>query len=108
MTTPFVSQLRSRADALQLAGSGEAAITVRVEMPEKWDTVKAVVSPTATARSMKVAALQALFPSDESPEAFVLKLHGWEVLDENATLTELGAVNGSIFLLTHRRRQPVR
>ena len=108
MTAPFVSQLRARADALQLAGSGEAAIMVRVEMPEKWDTVKAIVSPTAAARSLKVAALQALFPSDESPEEFVLKLRGWEVLDENASLTELGAVNGSIFLLTHRRRQPVR
>ncbi|CAN5184844.1 hypothetical protein BH09GEM1_BH09GEM1_21280 [soil metagenome] len=108
MTTPFVSQLRSRADALQLERGGEGAITVRVEMPEKWDTVKAIVSPTATARSLKVAALDALFPSDESPDEFVLKLRGWEVLDENASLTQLGAVNGSIFLLTHRRRQPVR
>ena len=108
MTAPFVSQLRSRADALQLAGPGEAAITVRVEMPEKWDTVKAVVSPMAAARALKVAALQALFPSDEPHDEFVLKLRGWEVLDEGASLTEVGAVNGSIFLLTHRRRQPVR
>ena len=108
MTTPFVSQLRARADTLELAADKGAAITVRVEMPEKWDTVKALVSPDASALSLKVAALDALFPSVEGPAAFVLKLRGFEVLDETASLTELGAVNGSIFLLTHRRRQPVR
>jgi hypothetical protein len=108
VTAPFVSQLRARADALQLAGNAAGAITVRVEMPEKWDTVKAVVSPDASAMSLKIAALGALFPSMEGQEDFVLKLRGFEVLDENATLTDVGAVNGSIFLLTHRRRQPVR
>ena len=108
MTTRFVNQLRARADVIQLAGNGETAITVRVEMPEKWDTVKVAVSPTAAARALKVAALEALFPSNEAAEAFVLKFRGWEVLDENASLTDVGAVNGSIFLLTHRRRQPVR
>ena len=83
-------------------------ITVRVEMPEKWDTVKVAVSPTASARAMKASALASLFPSTEAPEAFVLKFRGWEVLNEDASLTDVGAVNGSIFLLTHRRRQPVR
>jgi hypothetical protein len=108
VTTPFVSQLRARADTLQLASGSEPTIMVRVEMLENWDTVKAAVSPNASAMSLKVAALQALFPSNETEDAFVLKLRGFEVLDENASLTELGAVNGSIFLLTHRRRQPVR
>ena len=108
MTTPFVTQIRARAGILQLATAGDAAITVRVEMPEKWDTVKAAVSPNASVLSLKHAALDALFPSTEAPEEFVMKFRGWEVLDENASLTEAGAVNGSIFLLTHRRRQPVR
>ena len=107
-TARFVNQLRARGDVIQLAANDAAAITVRVEMPEKWDTVKVAVSPTASARAIKVAALAALFPSTEVPEAFVLKFRGWEVLDEDASLTDVGAVNGSIFLLTHRRRQPVR
>lgn len=106
--TRFVNQIRARGDVIQLAAHDDNAITVRVEMPEKWDTVKVAVSPTASVRSLKVAALDALFPSLEPPESFVLKFRGWEVLDENASLTDAGVVNGSILLLTHRRRQPVR
>ena len=106
--TRFVNQLRARGDVIQLAANDASAITVRVEMPEKWDTVKVAVSPTASARAVKIAALNALFPSMEAPEAFVLKFRGWEVLDENASLTDVGVVNGSILLLTHRHRQPVR
>jgi hypothetical protein len=32
----------------------------------------------------------------------------WEVLDEGASLSAVGAKNGSIFLITSRRRHPVR
>jgi hypothetical protein len=39
---------------------------------------------------------------------FVLKLNGWEVLDETASLAATGAVDGSIFLVTNRKRRPVR
>jgi hypothetical protein len=108
MSEPFVAQLRARGDALHLAPAGAATITVRVEMPEVWDTVKAIVSPVQTARELKLRALDALYPMNESSEEFVLKLRGWEVLNENATLTDVGARDGSIFLLTHRRRRPVR
>ena len=108
MTTPFVTQLRARGEALQLAKAGMSSITVRIEMPEVWDTVKAVVSPSEPVLGLKVAALQALYPVGEYHEDFVLKFRGWEVLDEHATLAAVGAVDGSIFLLTHRRRRPVR
>jgi hypothetical protein len=54
-----------------------------------------------------MAALDALFPG-EAPDAFVMKLRGFEVLDESESLTKVGAVDGSIFLLTYRRRRPVR
>jgi hypothetical protein len=37
-----------------------------------------------------------------------MKLRGLEVLDEGRTLAESGAIDGSIFLLSHRRRRPVR
>ncbi|MFI5255985.1 MAG: hypothetical protein ACHQRK_01910 [Gemmatimonadales bacterium] len=108
MTAPFVTTLRSRREVLQLVPAGAAAITVRVEMPEVWDTVAAVVSPDEPVISLKLRALDALFPDGELQEDFVLKLRGWEVLDEHASIAAVGAVNGSIFLLTHRRRRPVR
>jgi hypothetical protein len=108
MSEPFVAQLRSRGDALQIAGGITPSITVRVEMPEVWDTVKAVVSPDTSARTLKERALEALYPTGESAEEFVLKFRGWEVLDENASLAAVGARDGSIFLLTYRRRRAVR
>jgi hypothetical protein len=108
MTAPFVTQLRARGGALQLAAPGAASITVRVEMPEVWDVVKAVVSPSATVVELKVAALRALYPVGEYHGDFVMKLRGFEVLDENVTLAAAETVDGSIFLLTHRRRRPVR
>jgi hypothetical protein len=108
MTAPFVSQLRTRGGVLQLAPANAPAITVRVEVPEVWDTVRAAVSPTTPVAVLKAAALDALYPDGEAPDAFVMKLRGFEVLDENESLTKVGAVDGSIFLLTHRRRRPVR
>ena len=108
MTAPFVTQLRARGEALQLADAGTPSITVRVQMPDVWDTVRAVVSPDEPVVGLKVAALQALYPVGEYHEEFVLKFRGWEVLDENATLASAGAIDGSIFLLTFRRRRAVR
>jgi hypothetical protein len=108
VSAPFVAQLRTRGDALTLARPDSPSITVRVEMPEVWDTVRAVVSPDEPAAVLKMAALDALYPHGEPPDAFVMKLRGFEVLDENASLAALGAVDGSIFLLTFRRRRPVR
>ena len=108
MTAPFVTQLRARGTALQLAKAGEPTITVRVEMPEVWDTVKAVVSPSQPVSALKAAALDALYPTGEPAGGFVLKHHGWEVLDESVSLASAGAVDGAIFLLTHRQRRPVR
>jgi hypothetical protein len=108
MTSPFVSQLRTRGDVLQLSPAGGHAITVRVEMPEVWDTVRASVSPSTAVAVLKRAALDALDPQGDAPDAFVMKLRGFEVLDEGESLTKVGALDGSIFLLTHRRRRPVR
>jgi hypothetical protein len=108
MTTPFVAGLRSRKTTIQLSPAGASTITVRVEMPEVWDVVRIVVAPTEPVLSLKVAALDALFPEADLHQDFVLKLRGWEVLDEAAPLVDAGVVDGSILLLTHRRRRPVR
>jgi hypothetical protein len=103
MTQPFVSQLRARGDTVHIAGG----MTVRVEVPEVWDTIKADVAPETTVAELKVKALDVLYPFGAAPE-FVVKLRGFEVLDEGMSLHDVGAVDGSIFLLTHRRRRPVR
>jgi hypothetical protein len=83
-------------------------MTVRVEMPEVWDVVRFVVAPTTPASELKLRALEELLPSVEHPEDFVLKLRGWEVLDEQAAVSDIGVLNGSILLLTSRRKRPVR
>jgi hypothetical protein len=109
MTEPFVAQLRTRGDTIELAAPGDASITLRVEMPEVWDVVRVNASPDERAITLKRRALEALMPGAElHDEEYVLKLNGWEVLDESASLAATGAVDGSIFLVTGRRRRPVR
>lgn len=104
----FVNQLRSRGEPLRISPEGVTAITVRVEMPEVWDVVKVIVSPDEPVLAVKVRALEALFPRAEFPDDFVLKLNGWEVLNETASVAATGAVEGSTYLLLHRLRRPVR
>jgi hypothetical protein len=106
---PFVAQLRTRGDVIELASPNGPAITVRVEMPEVWDTVRVHASPDEHALTLKRRALEVLMPGTElRDDDYVLKLNGWEVLDESASLAVTGAVDGSIFLVTHRRRRPVK
>ena len=108
MTEPFVAQLRTRGEVIELAAAGPA-IVVRVEMPEVWDTVRVHASPDERVLTLKRRALEVLYPGTElHDEDYVMKLNGWEVLDESASLAATGAVDGSIFLVTHRRRRPVR
>ena len=106
---PFTAQLRARPQTVVL-GADDAAVrwTVRVQSAEVWDTVRISAPPTEPIGAIKARALQELDPGVGGPEAFVLKLGGVEVLDEGATLADTGAMDGSIFLLAHRRRRPVR
>ena len=105
---PFVAGLRARRSTIRLAAEGTPAITIRVEMPEVWDVVRIVAPPTEPVLAVKVCALEALFPEAEMHQDFVLKLRGWEILDEAAPLASAGVIDGSILLLTHRRKRPVR
>ena len=108
MTTPFVAQLRVRPDALRLGTDAEPVITMRVQVAEIWDTIR-IDAPSDTPVSViKERALKALVPDAPHPEEFMTKLNGWEVLDENVSVAEAGAVSGSTFLLHYRRRRPVR
>jgi hypothetical protein len=106
--TPFVASLRSRPGTITLGDPSRPAITLRVEMPEVWDTVRIQAPADEPVSVVKERALSALYPDGPPEGDFVLKLNGYEVLDESASLAETGALNGSTFLLTFRRRRPVR
>jgi hypothetical protein len=108
MIPPFTAQLRSRPGVVRLGVGNEPTVTVRVQVPEVWDTVRVDAPPDTPVVAVKQAALGVLMPDVSFHEGFVMKLAGWEVLDENASIVEAGAKNGSIFLLTERRRRPVR
>jgi len=109
MTSPFVASLRTPPSTIRIAPpEGADTITIRVEMPEVWDVVRMVAAPSQPAVEVKLRAIEALCPEVEFHEELVLKLRGWEVLDENASLAEVGVVDGSILLMTYRRRRPVR
>ena len=105
---PFVSTLRARAATIRLDGDGGETITVRVQMPEVWDTVRVEAPIAAPVIAVKARAIGALCPEVRFPDDLVVKLNGFEVLDERMSLAEAGAIDGSTFLLTFRRRRPVR
>jgi len=107
VTAPFVSTLRTSGSTISVGAPGATPLTIRVEVPERWDVALISAAPTASVRDVKRAALQYVSPDDDAGD-YVIKLRGFEVLDEGVTLAAAGARDGSIFLLTHRRRRPVR
>jgi hypothetical protein len=108
VSATFASSLRTRGAEIRLAPLDEPSIRVRVEMPEVWDVVRVIASPTERVATVKTVALDALYPSADLPADFVVKYEGWEILDEQTTLADAGVVDGSILLLTFRRRRAVR
>lgn len=109
MSAPFTAQLRSRPEVLRLGTGNEPVITLRVQVPEVWDTIRVDVPADTPVSVVKERALQALMPDEAGNHAgYVMKFAGWEVLDERVSLADAGARHGSIFLLTNRRRRPVR
>jgi hypothetical protein len=105
--TPFVAQLRARPEAIRLGTTGAPVITVRVQVPEVWDTVRVDAPPDTPVLTLKERALETLMIGAD-PAEFVTKLRGFEVLDETASLSAAGVLNGSTLLVTSRRRRPVR
>ncbi|HEX5580770.1 MAG TPA: EsaB/YukD family protein [Gemmatimonadaceae bacterium] len=106
---PFVSSLRAPEETIRLDGASTApTITLRVQSNEIWDVVRFEVPLDTPVMTVKLAALEALNPKVRYPDEYVLKLHGFEVLDEQNSLDAIGVRDGSILLLTSRRRRPVR
>ena len=80
---------------------------VRAQVLEAWDAIRIDANPSASVRSLKELALSELYPENIPETEFVVKLNGFEVLDEDAPLSATGARDGSTFLITDRRRRPV-
>ncbi|HEV8363762.1 MAG TPA: hypothetical protein VGQ52_09595 [Gemmatimonadaceae bacterium] len=106
-----VSTLRARPNLVRLGTDGHAAdaIVVRAQVPEVWDAVRIQAPRGATVLEVKRRALAELVPDEASDsEEYVVKLRGFEVLDETLSLDEAGVRDGSTLLITGRRRRPVR
>ena len=103
---PFVNNLRNQGPALRLGSGSGPVLQLRAQVLEAWDAIRVDADPSATVKSLKLLALQALYPNVDAND-YVVKFHGWEVLDEDAPISSTGARNGSIFLISDRRRRPV-
>ncbi len=105
---PFVTQLRTPAEAITLAPAGASTITIRVQLLEAWDAVKMVVEPTTAVVVVKSHALAALAPDVPLPGDVVTKVGGFEIRDESQSLRDAGVNDGATLLLHFRRRQPIK
>ena len=108
MSTDFVTQLRASRPPIVLTPAGAGTITLRVEIAEIWETVRVVADPDTTVAEVKQRVVTDFFPTHGFLDEFVLKLRGWEMLDEQLSLARAGVLDGSILLLAYRRRRPVR
>jgi hypothetical protein len=104
---PFVTGIRVQGEPLKLGSGTAPALQLRAQVLEAWDAIRVDADPSASVKSLKHLALRELYPDVRPEDEFVVKLHGFEILDENAPISSTAARNGSIFLITDRRRRPV-
>jgi hypothetical protein len=102
----FVNTLRVRPGTLVLGGAD--AMTVRVQLADAWDSVAVEAGAATTLRAVKEAAFAVMGHPHDRAADFVMKLHGGEVPQENLTLGDSGACDGSTFILVSRLKRPVR
>jgi hypothetical protein len=107
VATPFVSGLRTQGAAFRLGSGSGPVLQLRAQVLEAWDAIRIDADPSASVKSLKELALKELYPDAQKDDQYVVKLHGWEILDENAPISSTDAKNGSIFLISDRRRRPV-
>jgi hypothetical protein len=104
---PFVSGLRTRGEPIELGPPSDSVLHLRAQVLEAWDAIRIDANPSTSVRSLKQLALRELYPDAQKEDEYVVKLHGFEILDEDAPISATAAKNGSIFLITDRRRRPV-
>jgi hypothetical protein len=107
VATPFVSGLRTQGAAFRLGTGSGPVLQLRAQVLEAWDAIRIDADPSASVKSLKQLALKELYPDAQKDDQYVVKLNGWEILDENAPISSTDAKNGSIFLISDRRRRPV-
>ena len=107
MTAPFVQSVRTRGEPIRVGGGDGRLLNLRVQVPEVWDVIEVLAPASVPVLTVKETVLRELLPRADEMH-YVMKLRGWEVLDEGQSLGDVGAIDGSIFLLTSRRRRPVR
>ena len=108
MTAPFVSELRTTDDVMRVGGGNGGVLHLRVQAAELWDILRVDAAASSSVREVKAAAVDRFFPGGYVGGDLVVKLRGFEILDEVATLESAGVKDGSTLLLTSRRRRPVR
>jgi hypothetical protein len=103
---PFVTGLRTSGAPFTLGSAPGRMLHLRAQVLEAWDAIRIDADPEASVISLKELAMRELAP-EAKVDDYVVKLHGWEILDEEAPISSTAATNGSIFLITDRRRRPV-
>lgn len=109
MTVPttFVNSLRTRGQPFKLGSASDQPLRLRAQVLKAWDAIAVEANPSASVRSLKELALRELYPDGQDVEEYVVKLNGFEILDEDAPISSTAARNGSTFLIADRRRRPV-
>jgi hypothetical protein len=105
--TSFVNGLRVRGEPFKLGSGSANVLHLRAQVLEAWDAIRIDADPSASVKSLKQLALNELYPDVRHDDEFVVKLHGFEILDETGPISSTAAKNGSTFLITDRRRRPV-
>lgn len=109
MTAPFVIELRTSDDMITVGRGGDGEMLhLRVQVAELWEALRVDASPMTPVIEAKKAALAHFFPDGGSVDDYVVKLRGFEILNEAEALSASGARDGSTLLLARRRRRPVK
>lgn len=108
MTVSFVNELRAPDRVIMVGGGDGTVLHIRVQVAELWDTVRVDAPASAAVDAVKAAALSTFFGTSESPDDYVVKLHGFEILHEGRSLESAGVKDGSTLLVSQRRRRPVK
>jgi zona occludens toxin (predicted ATPase) len=104
----LVTQFRSRPGVIEVGASGGERLGVRVQLADRWDTIACDTRADAPVSALKREALARFGIAGAAPADFSLKLRGIEVPDEQVSVADSGARDGSTFFLDYRRRRPVR
>ena len=83
-------------------------LTIRVSVPDVWDTVLLRVAPHWTIARVKREALDVAMGRHVEADLYLAKFRGGRVIDESATLEALGVPDHGALIVLPERRLPVR